>query len=181
MSKPILKAYKYRIYPTTEQQKFFTNSFGCVRFIWNKMLHEKIEHYKTNKTTLNNTPAQYKGEFEWLKEVDSLALANTQLALQRAFQSFFKSNFGFPKFKKKGVKESYTTNNQKGTVDVGTNTIKLPKIGHIKAKIDRVANGLIKSATVSKTPSGKYFVSVLVETTSNPLSKTKSNISMKRN
>ena len=176
MSKTILKAYKYRIYPTTEQQKFFTNSFGCVRFIWNKMLHEKIEHYKTNKTTLNNTPAQYKSEFEWLKEVDSLALANVQLDLQRAFQSFFKSNFGFPKFKKKGVKESYTTNNQKGTVDVGANTIKLPKIGHIKAKIDRYINGLIKSATVSKTPSGKYFVSVLVETTAKALPKTKSNI-----
>ena len=176
MSKTILKAYKYRIYPTTEQQKFFTNSFGCVRFIWNKMLHEKIEHYKTNKTTLKNTPAQYKDEFEWLKEVDSLALANVQLDLQRAFQNFFKSNFGFPKFKKKGIKDSYTTNNQKGTVEVTGRTIKLPKIGHIKAKIDRHINGLIKSATVSKTPSGKYFVSVLVETTSNPLSKTKSNI-----
>ena len=176
MSKQILKAYKYRIYPTNEQQKFFTNSFGCVRFIWNKMLHEKIEHYKTNKTTLKNTPAQYKNEFEWLKEVDSLALANVQLDLQRAFQNFFKSNFGFPKFKKKGIKDSYTTNNQKGTVEVTSRTIKLPKIGHIKAKIDRQINGLIKSATVSKTPSGKYFVSVLVETTSNPLPKTASNI-----
>ena len=75
------------------------------------MLHDKIEHYEKTKTTLRNTPAQYKKEFEWLKEVDSLALANVQLDLQRAFQSFFKSSFGFPKFKRKGIKDSYTTNN----------------------------------------------------------------------
>ncbi|MDY0208121.1 MAG: RNA-guided endonuclease TnpB family protein [Pseudomonas sp.] len=67
------------------------------------MLNDKIEHYEKTKTTLKNTPAQYKGEFEWLKEVDSLALANVQLDLQKAFQSFFKSRFGFPKFKKKGI------------------------------------------------------------------------------
>ncbi|HKM37916.1 MAG TPA: helix-turn-helix domain-containing protein, partial [Thiopseudomonas sp.] len=95
MSKHILKAYKFRLYPNPEQQEFFAKSFGCARFIWNKMLNDKIEHYEKTKTTLKNTPAQYKGEFEWLKEVDSLALANVQLDLQKAFQSFFKSRFGF--------------------------------------------------------------------------------------
>ena len=176
MSEQILKAYKYRLYPNAEQQEFFAKSFGCTRFIWNKMLNDKIEHYEKTKTTLRNTPAQYKKEFEWLKEVDSLALANVQLGLQKAFQDFFKSNFGFPKFKKKGMKDSYTTNNQKGTVDVTSRSVKLPKIGHIKAKIDREIHGLIKSATVSKTPSGKYFVSVLVETIVQPLPKTNSSV-----
>ncbi len=176
MSNQILKAYKFRLYPSLKQQEFFAKSFGCARFIWNKMLNDKIEHYEKTKTTLKNTPAQYKGEFEWLKEVDSLALANVQLDLQKAFQSFFKSRFGFPKFKKKGIKDSYTTNNQKGTVAVTSHSVKLPKIGPIKAKIDRAINGLIKSVTVSKTPSGRYFVSVLVETIANPLPKTQRNV-----
>ena len=176
MSKHILKAYKFRLYPDLEQQEVFAKSFGCARFIWNKMLNDKIEHYEKTKTTLKNTPAQYKGEFEWLKEVDSLALANVQLDLQKAFQSFFKSSFGFPKFKRKGIKDSYTTNNQKGTVAVTSRSVKLPKIGYIKAKIDRAIHGLIKSATVSKAPSGKYFVSVLVETLAEPLPKTQSHV-----
>ena len=176
MTKQILKAYKVRLYPNDEQQVFFAKSFGCTRFIWNKMLCDKIDHYKTTKTTLNNTPAQYKKEFEWLKEVDSLALANVQQQLRGAYNKFFKQGSGFPKFKKKGIKDSYTTNNQKGTVAVTKNTVKLPKIGHIKAKFPDKINGLIKSATVSRTPSGKYFVSLLVETIINELPKTQSNI-----
>lgn len=178
MSQLVLKAYKFRLYPTVEQQVFFAKSFGCTRFIWNKMLHDKITHYEKTNTTLKNTLAQYKGEFEWLKEVDSLALANVQLNLQSAFRRFFSDRakgVGFPQFKKKGVRDSYTTNNQKGTVGVVKNTIKLPKVGHIKAKLDRTIDGLIKSATVSKTPSGKFFVSLLVETLIKPLPKTKKN------
>lgn len=140
------------------------------------MLVDKIDHYKTTKTTLNNTPAQYKKEFEWLKEVDSLALANVQQNLRAAYSKFFKQGAGFPKFKKKGIKDSYTTNNQKGSVAVTKNTVKLPKIGHIKVKIHQSVNGLIKSATISRTPSGKYYVSLLIETIVNELPKTHSNI-----
>jgi len=177
MSKPILKAYKFRLYPTDDQQVSFAKSFGCARFIWNRMLADKIKHYDCHKESLKNTPAQYKKEFEWLKEVDSLALANVQINLQRAFQSFFKSpTFGFPNFKHKGKKDSYTTNNQKGTIAVGLNSIKLPKIGHIKATIDRKITGLVKSATITKTATGKYFVSILVETVAVDLPKTQSNI-----
>ena len=176
MAKQILKAYKVRLYPNEDQQIFFAKSFGCSRFIWNKMLADKIEHYKTTKTILNNTPAQYKKEFEWLKEVDSLALANVQKNLRAAYNKFFKQGTGFPKFKKKGIKDSYTTNNQKGTVAVSQNTVKLPKIGHINAKFPDKINGLIKSATISHTPSGKYFVSLLVETIVNDLPTTQSNI-----
>ena len=176
MSTHILKAYKIRLYPTDEQQVFFAKSFGCARFIWNRMLADKIEHYRETKMSLNNTPAQYKAEFEWLKEVDSLALANVQQNLRSAYNKFFKQSSGFPKFKKKGIKDSYTTNNQKGTVAVTKNTVKLPKIGHINAKFPDKINGLIKSATISRTPSGRYYVSLLVETVIEQLQKTKTNI-----
>ena len=140
---PQSRAYRYRLYPNREQQVLFAKSFGCARFIWNTMLHDKIEHYEKTKTTLHNTPAQYKKAFEWLKEVDSLALANVQLDLQKAFRAFFTSGFGFPKFKKKGVKDSYTTNNQKGTVRVTASTVRLPKVGIIRAKVDRLPKGVI--------------------------------------
>ncbi|MDN3399728.1 IS200/IS605 family element RNA-guided endonuclease TnpB [Psychrobacter sp. APC 3426] len=176
MTKQILKAHKVRLYPNEEQQVFFAKSFGCTRFIWNKMLNDKIEHYKKTKTELKNTPAQYKKEFEWLKDVDSLALANVQQNLRTAYSKFFKQGTGFPKFKKKGQRDSYTTNNQKGTVAVTNNTVKLPKVGHIKARLPSKVNGLIKSATISRTPSGKYYVSLLVETIVNELPKTHSNI-----
>lgn len=140
------------------------------------MLSDKIEHYKETKTTLKNYPAQYKKEFEWLQEVDSLALSKVERHLQKAYQSFFKNGTGFPKFKKKGQRDSYTTNNQKGTVAITNNTVKLPKIGHISAKLPNKINGLIKSATISRTPSGKYYVSLLVKTIATPLPKTHSNI-----
>ncbi|MDN3399269.1 IS200/IS605 family element RNA-guided endonuclease TnpB [Psychrobacter sp. APC 3426] len=176
MPKQILKAHKVRLYPNEGQQIFFAKSFGCTRFIWNKMLNDKIEHYKKTKTELKNTPAHYKKEFEWLKEVDSLALANVQQNLRAAYNKFFKQGAGFPKFKKKGIKDSYTTNNQKGTVAITDSTVKLPKIGHIKARLPSKINGLIKSATISRTPSGKYYVSLLVETIATTLPKTHSNI-----
>jgi putative transposase len=175
MSTQILKAYKVRLYPTDEQQIFFAKSFGCSRFIWNKMLSDKRDYYQIHKEALNNTPAQYKAEFEWLKEVDSLALANVQQNLTAAYRKFFKGA-GFPKFKKKGLRDSYTTNNQKGTVAVTDSAVKLPKIGHIRAKFPNKINGLIKSVTIIKTPSGKYFVSLLVETVVEKLQKTKINI-----
>ena len=175
MPNQILKAYKVRLYPNEDQQIFFAKSFGCTRFIWNKMLADKIEHYTQTNTELKNTPAQYKKEFEWLKEVDSLALANVQQNLRTAYNKFFKGS-GFPKFKKKGHRDSYTTNNQKGTVAITTNSVKLPKIGHVNAKFPSVINGLIKSATIRKEPTGKYFVSLLVETVVEPFTKTKSNI-----
>lgn len=161
----MLMAYKYRLYPNKEQQEYFAKCFGCVRFIYNRMLSDKIEYYKETKQKLNNTPAQYKKEFEWLKEVDSLALANAQMNLQKAYNNFFKRpEAGFPKFKsKKKHNYSYTTNNQKGNIYVSDRYIKLPKIGLVRVKKHRSFVGLIKSVTVSQNPSGKYYVSVLVE------------------
>ena len=161
----MLKAYKYRLYPNKEQEVYFNKTFGCVRFIYNKMLSDKIDYYKENKKKLNNTPAQYKKEFEWLKEVDSLALANAQMNLQTAYNNFFKRpEVGFPKFKsRKGNDYSYTTNNQKGSIYITDKYIKLPKIGLVRIKKHREFDGTIKSVTVSRVPSGKYFASVLVD------------------
>ena len=161
----MFKAYKYRLYPNKEQQEYFAKCFGCVRFIYNRMLSDKIEYYKETKQKLNNTPAQYKKEFPWLKEVDSLALANAQMNLQAAYNNFFKRpEVGFPKFKsKKNHNYSYTTNNQGGNIRISDKYIKLPKIGLVRVKKHRDFDGLIKSVTVSQNSSGKYYVSVLVD------------------
>ena len=136
------KSYKFRLYPNQEQMMMFEKTFGCSRFIWNQMLADKIAYYKETGKSLNNTPAQYKKEFPWLKEVDSYALCNVQLNLQKAYKSFFKnkSHFGFPKFKskKKAYKQSYKTNNKQGTIRLSNNNkIKLPKIGWVKVKAHR--------------------------------------------
>ncbi|MEW9097314.1 MAG: IS200/IS605 family element RNA-guided endonuclease TnpB [Clostridiaceae bacterium] len=163
----MLKAYKYRIYPNEEQKLYLAKTFGCSRFIYNKMLADKIEHYKNTGEMLRNTPAQYKSEFEWLKEVDSLALANEQLNLDKAYKNFFRDkSVGFPKFKsKKSNYHSFTTNNQKCTVFIENGYIKIPKLkSRIKIKEHRKLNDLIKSCTISKTPSGKYYISILADT-----------------
>ena len=163
----MLKAYKYRIYPNSEQKEYLAKTFGCSRFIYNKILADKIEYYKETGEMLKNTPAQYKKEFEWLKEVDSLALANAQQNLEKAYKNFFRDkSIGFPKFKSKKTNyHSYTTNNQKGTVYIDKGYIKIPKLKTmIKIKYHREFKGLIKSATLSKTPSNKYFISILVDT-----------------
>lgn len=143
------------------------------------MLADRIEYYKQTGESLNNTPAEYKEEFEWLKEVDSLALANAQLNLNKAYKNFFRDkSVGFPRFKsKKSNRHSYTTNNQKGTVTIEDGYIKLPKLkSKVRVKQHRDFNGLIKSCTVSKTSSGKYFISVLVETEIEPLPKAENKV-----
>ena len=170
------KSYKFRLYPNEEQKQLFAKTFGCSRAIWNMMLADKIKHYKDTKETLHNTPAQYKKEFPWLSEVDSLALANVQLNLQTAYKNFFRSGFGFPKFKKKSHRQSYKTNNQKGSIALLDGKVKLPKIGWVKVKEHRKINGVIKSATISMTPTGKYYVSISCETEIAPLPRTNSSI-----
>lgn len=163
----MLKAYKYRIYPDKAQQNYFAKTFGCTRFVYNKMLDDRIKHYKKTGESLKNTPAQYKKEYLWLKEVDSLALANAQMNLDKAYKNFFRDkSIGFPKFKSKKTNNfSYTTNNQKGTVCFYKNYIKLPKLKTmVKIKQHRLFDGIIKSCTISKVPSGKYYISVLVDT-----------------
>lgn len=161
------KAYKFRIYPNKEQQEFFAKTFGCVRFIYNKMLADKIKYYNETGKNLYCYPSQYKTEFEWLKEVDSLALVNADNALKNAYNNFFKRpKIGFPKFKSKKInKNSYTTNNQKENIRIEDGRLKLPKIGWVKLKQHRPIpdNYKLKSVTISQTPTGKYFASILFE------------------
>ena len=165
------KAIKYRIYPTTEQRVMFAKTFGCCRKVYNLMLADKIEGYKATGKFPTVTPAKYKEDYPYLKEVDSLALANKQMDLQAAFRNRFnkkrKKKSGFPKFKSaKHSRKSYTTNNQNGTVAIINNKyIKLPKIGKVKAVIHRIPNDnwTVKSATISLASDGKYYASVLFE------------------
>lgn len=171
------KAYKYRLYPNDEQAVLINKTFGCVRFIYNQMLSNRIEiyqKYKDDKQALKEQkyrlPADYKKEYPWLREVDSLALANAQLNLNQAYQNFFRDkSVGFPKFKSKHhSRKTYTTNNQKGTIRfIDSKTIRLPKLGNVHIKLHRAIpeDCIIKSATISRTPTGKYYISILVEYT----------------
>lgn len=165
------KAIKYRVYPTTEQSIMFAKTFGCCRKVYNLMLCDKIEGYKMTGKFPIVTPAKYKNKYPYLREVDSLALANKQIDLQEAFRNRFsksrKKNNGFPKYKSaKHSRKTYTTNNQKGTISIIDNKyIKLPKIGKVKAVIHRNPDScwVIKSATVSQESDGKYYISILFE------------------
>jgi putative transposase len=180
-----LKAYKFRLYPTEEQEIFFAKSFGCVRKVYNLMLNDRMKAYEETKKNPSKkmkfpTPAKYKEEFSFLKEVDSLALANAQLNLDKAYKNFFRDkSVGFPRFKsKKNPVQSYTTNNQKGTVALIDNKfIKIPKLKSlVKIKLHRQPKGMIKSATISRHSSGKYYISLLCKEEIIELPKTNSAI-----
>ena len=165
-----LKAYKFRLYPTEEQEIFFAKSFGCVRKVYNLMLDERMKAYEEMKNDSTKkisypTPAKYKKDYPFLREVDSLALANAQLNLDKAYKNFFRDkSVGFPRFKsKKNPVQSYTTNNQNGTIAlIDHKFIKVPKLKSlIRIKLHRQPRGVIKSATISRHSSGKHYISLL--------------------
>ena len=173
------RAIKYRIYPTTEQAVFFAKTFGCCRKVYNLMLSDKIESYNTTGKFISVTPAKYKKNYPFLKEVDSLALANVQMNLQTAFANCFdktrKLKNGFPKYKSsKHSRKSYTTNCQypkssnklkRPTIRLEGNKIILPKAGAVKVKLHRQPerNWILKSVTISQDSDGKFYASVLFE------------------
>lgn len=171
------RAIVYRAYPTPEQQVLFSKTFGCVRFVWNHMLTDAQQFLNEAGRFFIPTPAKYKKEFPFLKEVDSLALANAQLDLKKANKRHQESskNVGSPKLKsKRKSKMSYTTNNQKmrrkngetrDTIYVVGNLVHLPKVGDVKVSKYREpeAKWILKSATISCTRSGKYFISLLYD------------------
>ena len=180
-----LKVYKFRIYPTEEQEIFFAKSFGCVRKVYNLMLDDRKKAYEEVKNDSSKkmtfpTPAKYKKEFPFLKEIDSLALANAQLNLDKAYKNFFRDkSVGFPRFKsKKNPVQSYTTNNQNGTVAlIDSKFIKVPKLKSlVRIKLHRQPKGIIKSATISRHSSGKYYISLLCKEEIIELPKTNSTI-----
>ena len=161
------RAYRFRIYPDREQEKLIHKTFGCCRFVYNCMLSERKEIYEKTGKTVRLTPAKYKKEYVWLKEVDSLALANVQLNLESAYQKFFREEkAGFPKFKSKHrSRKSYTTNVVNGNIRLEKGRLRLPKVGFIKIRQHRSIpeEYILKSVTVSMEGSGKYYASLLYE------------------
>ncbi len=169
----MLKAYKYRIYPNSEQKIQIAKTFGCCRFVYNRTLAYRKEAYEKEKKSVSKTDCnnfcsrELKKAYEWLKAVDKFALTNAVYNMDAAYQKFFKEHAGYPKFKsKRDNHKSYTTNFTNGNivVDFEKGRVKLPKLKMVKAKLHREFEGQIKSATISQMPSGKYYVSVLVET-----------------
>ena len=173
-------AYKYRIYPNNAQKVFFAKCFGCVRFFYNKSLTDMNETYKTTGKFKNITPASYKEDYSFLKEVDSLALSNAQLNRNTAFKAFFSHRSGFPKFKSKRNDQSYTTNMINGNIKFSNNDryISIPKCPRIRIKKHRDFIGTIKSITVSMTTDNKYYISLLVETDVEPLKESNTSIGL---
>lgn len=168
------RAIKYRIYPSAEQKILFAKTFGCCRKIWNLMLADKITYYQQTKKMVQTTPAQYKKTYPYLKEVDSLALANVQLHLQTAYKNFFRDKkIGFPRFKAaKHCRKSYTTNCQNGSIRIENDRIRIPKAGYVKAVLHRLPekDWKIKSATISQYGDGTYYISILFEYEEFPVS-----------
>ena len=180
----MLKGYKYRIYPNKQQEEQIQKTFGCCRFVYNQTLAYRNDKYKTSKESMNKTSCNnyvnqvLKKEYEWLKEVDKFALTNAIYNMDGAYRKFFKEHAGYPKFKSKHDNhKSYTTNFTNGNiaVDFEGKKVKLPKLKEVRAKLHRNFSGQIKSATISQVPSGKYYVSVLVETEHVELSHTNQN------
>ena len=170
------KAYKYRIYPNCEQEVLMQKTFGCVRFVYNHFLEDRITVYKENGESRtffqqNKALTELKKEFEWLQEPDKNALQNALRNLNTAYQNFFRrvkqgGAPGFPKFKsKKNGHKSYQTAANGNRIRIEGKRVRLPKLGLVKAKISRQIpdDYRIVSATVSQEPSGKYYVSILTD------------------
>ena len=156
--------YKYRIYPTQEQAELINKTIGCARFVYNTLLADCKKQYEETGKSKIKTPASLKNEYEWLKEVDSFALCNVQLHLQTAYKNFFSKKSGFPEFHSKHKSAmTYTTNNNAGQIRIEKGKLRLPKVGLVKIVLHRFCKGTIKSVTVSKTKTNKYFVSILTE------------------
>ena len=173
------RAYKFRLYPNKSQQQVLQSHFGAVRFIYNYFLEKKIKVYKETKKTIawnqlaNEIPQMKKQEeYMWLKDVNSQALQQAVIHLDKAFLNFFRSGFGFPKFKSKHKsKKSFCfplANNLK--IDYDANRISIPKFIKLKAKDNRLkckfsrkVEGVVKSATVSQDKDGRYYISILCE------------------
>lgn len=176
------KAYKFRIYPNPSQEILIAKTIGCSRFVFNHFLNEwNTTYHDTGKGLSYNVCSsrltQLKKEINWLKEVDSVALQTSLKHLADSYSRFFKKQNKVPRFKsKKNTVQSYTTKSTNHNIAVLDNKLKLPKLGLITFAKSRDVTGRILSATVRRNPSGKYFVSLLVETDIDPLDKTGSNI-----
>jgi len=168
----IQKAFKYRLYPNKIQEQKINQNMGCVRYIYNLALETKIKAYEKDGKTLScfdlitGLLKKEKAEKDWLKQPYSQCLQMSLRNLDNAFTGFFKKKSSFPKFKKKSNRQ-YCQFPQNIKVDTDNNKVYFPKIGWIKTKLSRKFEGKIKTSTLSKTTTGKFFVSILVETSQN--------------
>lgn len=165
------RAYKYRLYPNEEQKVLIAKHLGSCRFIYNYALDKKVRAYQTDKTNLSrfdiqaDLPNMKKSEeYCWLKEVNSLSLQASLANLDSAYTKFFREHKGFPRFKsKKDSKQSFSMP-QNTKVDFENGRVFIPKFKNgIKAKLHRSFEGIVKSSTISRTATDKYFISILVE------------------
>lgn len=172
------KAYKFRIYPTKEQEVLIVKTIGCSRFVFNHFLAKWNETYKETGKGLSygvcsSELPNLKKELPWLKEVDSIAIQSSVKNLADAYSRFFKKQNDAPRFKSKRNKvQSYTTQHTNGNIAIEGDKIKLPKLGLVRFAKSKEVEGRILNATVRRNPSGKYFVSLLVETDVQALPKT---------
>ena len=161
------KAFKFRLVPTPEQEVLLSKHFGCTRFVYNYFLKEKQQHYLDNKKTLNFnnccsslTKLKKEESYNWLKEVNAQSTQAALKNLENAYQSFFRKKSKFPRFKKKSNKNSFHIPQHVYLKD--KNHIQIPKFKEgLKFIIHRELKGEIKSATISRDPSGKYYISIL--------------------
>ena len=173
----MLKSYKYKLIPDDNQKILLNKHFGSIRFAYNYFLNQRKVEYETNKQTLNynNNSAELTKlkklkEFEWLKEINSQSLQHSLKHLDDAYNAFFKKRSGFPKFKSKHTKNSFKIPQ---SVQVIKGYLHIPKFKTgIEMIQDRLFKGDIRQATISKTPTNEYFVSILVETEHRKLEKT---------
>lgn len=176
------KAYKFRIYPTKEQEILIAKTIGCSRFVFNHFLDQWNCTYKESGKGLtynicSKQLTQLKKEFVWLKEVDSVALQSVLKNLADSYSRFFGKQNQAPRFKsKKNKVQSYTTKHTNGNIALMGSKIKLPKLGLVKFAKSREVEGRILNATVRRNPSGKYFVSILTETEVQALPRTDSSV-----
>ncbi|AOZ93743.1 IS200/IS605 family element RNA-guided endonuclease TnpB [Paenibacillus crassostreae] len=174
----VKKAYKFRIYPTKAQEMMIAKTIGCSRFVFNYFLNKWNELYKeTGKgmtyASCSSELTSLKKEIDWLKEPDKFSLQNALRNLDDSYKRFFKKQNDAPRFKsKKNPIQSYQTNFTNGNITVVENKIKLPKLGLVKFSKSREVVGRILNATIRRHPSGKFFVSILVETNVDLLPKT---------
>ena len=167
----IYRTYKYRLYPTKTQEVLIKKHIGSCRWIYNYALEKKIKSYKKDGTKLSRFQLQAdlpklkkQEETCWLREVNSQSLQSSLEHMDNAFVRFFREKKGFPKFKNKHYSRQSFSIPQSIKVDWGTKRVTVPKIKNIKFIVDRKPEGTIKSATISRTPTGKYFISILIDT-----------------
>jgi len=163
-----LKAFKFRLEPNQQQRVLINKTLGCTRFLYNRMLDEKQTKYKSKDKSKCKTEKDYKIDFDWLKEVDSIALQQARIDLKTAYDSFFrKLKAGQPtnlKFKSKhNPKNSYRTINVNNSIRTEDSYIRLPKLGFVRFKKSREVQGKIKSVTISRNILNRYYISVLCE------------------